>query len=117
MSSRGTYSYRQVAQAFARALAARDYPKAYAMTSQSFRNKVSEERLQAEFEAIVPTDWGAIGPVEAGESIETWPGRQSSDLGRVYVSIGGDVYSEAVIVVVTMENGKGKIREVEFGRP
>jgi hypothetical protein len=47
----------------------------------------------------------------------SWPGKQPADLGWAFVSIGGDVYSEAVIVVVTSENGEARIREVEFGRP
>jgi hypothetical protein len=73
--------------------------------------------MQAAFEAIVPTDWGPIGPIETGETLANWPGRQPSDLGWVYVSLGGDVYSEAVIAVVTMEDGEPRIREAEFGRP
>jgi hypothetical protein len=46
-----------------------------------------------------------------------WPGRESSDAGWAYVSVGGDVYSEAVTLVVTMEDGDLRIRTVEFGRP
>lgn len=37
--------------------------------------------------------------------------------GWVYVSIGGDVYSEAVTVVVTMDDESLRVRDVEFGRP
>ena len=47
----------------------------------------------------------------------SWPAKQPSDVGWAYVGIGGELYSEAVIVVVTSENGEAKIREVEFGRP
>jgi len=47
----------------------------------------------------------------------TWPGKQPADIGWAYVSIGGEVYSEAITVVVTSESGEAKIREVEFGRP
>jgi hypothetical protein len=68
-------------------------------------------------EAIVPTDWGAIGPVTVVQTMTQWPAKQPSDLGWVYVSIGGDVYSEAVIAIITLENGRPKVREVEFGRP
>jgi hypothetical protein len=39
------------------------------------------------------------------------------DVAWTYVSIGGDVYSEAVIVVVTVEADALKVRTVEFGRP
>lgn len=113
----GGTDYRQVALGFARSLAAREYPKAYAMMSHGYRQKSTVDDLRIGFEAIVPTDWGAIGPIEVGQTMTSWPGKQASDLGWAFVSIGGDVYSEAVIVVVTSENGEAKIREVEFGRP
>ena len=87
------------------------------MMSHGYRQKSTVDDLRIGFEAIVPTDWGAIGPIEVGQTMTSWPGKQASDLGWAFVSIGGDVYSEAVIVVVTSENGEAKIREVEFGRP
>jgi hypothetical protein len=31
--------------------------------------------------------------------------------------MGGDMYSEAVTVVVTLDEGELRIRTVEFGRP
>jgi hypothetical protein len=117
MTSGHTPDYRQAAIEFTRALVGRDYPSAYAMTSQGYRLKRSVDQLRSGFEAMIPTDWGAIGPIEVGQTMTSWPGRQPSDLGWVYVSVGGDVYSEAVTVVVTLENGEAKIREVEFGRP
>ena len=109
--------YKQVALEFARSLAAREYPKAYAMMSHGYRQTNTVEELRIGFEVIVPRDWGTIGPIEVGGTMTSWPGKQPADLGWAHVSIGGDVYSEAVIVVVTSENGAAKIREVEFGRP
>ena len=109
--------YRKTALEFVTALAERDYPKAYAMTAQNYRTRTTVENLRIAFETIVPTDWGPMGPVEVGQTMEVWPGKLPSDVGWAYVSIGGDVYSEAVTVVVTAENGEAKIREVEFGRP
>jgi hypothetical protein len=106
-----------IALEFTKALAARDYSKAYAMTSQSYRKRNTPERMQAAFEAIVPADWGPMGPIQVGQTMESWPGKRPEDLGWVYVSIGGDTYSEAIIVIVSWENGKALIREVEFGRP
>jgi hypothetical protein len=117
MPSGNTSDYRQIALEFAESLAAREYPKAYAMTSQGYRQGNTVDQLRTGFEAIVPTDWGAIGPIELGQTMTSWPEKQPSDLGWAYVSIGGDVYSEAVVVVVTSEDGEGKIREVQFGRP
>lgn len=108
--------FRQVALEFARALAARDYAKAHAMTSEAYRKRTTVDQLRAAFEAIVPGDW-AVRAVEVGETMTTWPDRQADDLGWAYVSIGGDAYSEAVTVVVAAENGAATIRHVEFGRP
>lgn len=87
------------------------------MTSQEYRSRTTIDQMQTAFEAIVPTDWGTMGPIEVGQTMTTWQGKQPSDLGWAYISVGGDVYSEAVTVIITEENGEPRIREVEFGRP
>ena len=109
--------YKLVALGFAEALARRDYSTAWAITSKQYRTVTTMEAMQALFEAIVPTDWKSVGPIEIGTTMESWPGQEPGDLGWVYVSIGGDVYSEAVTVVVALEDGESRIRSVEFGRP
>lgn len=106
-----------VALAFGTALVARDYAAAYGMTASDYQRRVTLDRMRESFEAVVPPDWGAEARVDAGHTMDDWPGKQAADAGWVYVSIGGDVYSEAITVVVTMENGSLKVREVEFGRP
>jgi hypothetical protein len=116
-SHRPTQDFREVALNFTKALTDRDYSKAYAMTSQDYRKQMAVNEMQAQFEAIVPRNWGAMGPVEVGQTLSDWPDKRPADLGRAYVSIGGNVYSEAVAVVVTVENGEAKVRQVEFGRP
>jgi len=95
----------------------RTYAAAYALTSNQYRDSTSVEAMQAAFEAIVPTDWKIIGPVEVGETMEDWPVRKPADVGWAYVSVGGDAYSEAITVVVTLEEDALKVRTVEFGRP
>lgn len=117
MHSEATSDFRHIALEFTQSLAAREYQKAYAMMSQQYRSQTTVEQLRADFEAIVPTDWGPTDPIEVGETMTSWPGKQPADLGWAYVSIGGDVYSEAVTVVVTSEQGEAKIHEVEMGRP
>ena len=117
MASINTSNYRKTALEFAKSLAAREYPKAYAMTSQRYQQNNTVDQLRIGFETIVPIDWGTTDPIEVGQTMTNWPGKQPSDIGWAYVSIGGDVYSEAVTVVVTSEYGEAKIREVEFGRP
>jgi len=106
-----------VALQFAEALTDRDYPKAYAMVSTEYKNRMSLDNMKLNFEAIVPSDWGPIGSIEIAATHENFPDKQPSDLGWIYVSIGGDVYSEAVTVVITLEDGEAKIRAAEFGRP
>lgn len=117
MPSENTLDYRQTALEFTHLLSARNYPKAYSMTAEEYRKQTTVEQLRTAFETIVPSDWGSIGPIEVGETMENWPGKKSADIAWVYVSIGGDVYSEAITVVVTSENEAPKIREIEFGRP
>jgi hypothetical protein len=117
MSGGSVGDYKRVALAFARALATRDYDVAYALTSKAYQDSTSLKALQAAFESIVPVDWKTIGPIEVGETMEDWPGREPSDVGWAYVSVGGDAYSEAVTVVVTLVGGELKVRTVEFGRP
>lgn len=60
MPSGNTSDYQQVALAFARSLAAREYTKAYAMTSQGYRQNNSVEQLRTGFEAFVPASDGHI---------------------------------------------------------
>jgi hypothetical protein len=105
------------ALAFGNALARRDYAAAYAMTASGYQQRMPLDDMRAAFEAIVPADGGPAPAVEAGHAMDDWPGKQAGDVGWVYVSIGGAVYSEAVTVVITSENGSLKVREVEFGRP
>ena len=111
------HAVQQFALKFTQALAARDYAAGYAMGAQEFRDKVSLQQLTAEFEEIVPEDWGSTDPIAVGETMDEWPGKGPGDIGWVYVSIGGDVYSEALVVIVAAEEGGLKVRDVEFGRP
>jgi len=117
MPAARVHDYASVGVAFAKALASRDYTSAYAMTSSEYQRGTTLAEMRAAFEAIVPTDWPTVGPVELGNTMDTWPDKQASDVGRAYISIGGDVYSEAVTVVVVLEADTMKVRTVEFGRP
>ena len=117
MSPAYTSDYQQLALKFAELLAAREYAKAYTMTSQEYRERTTDEQLRIAFEAIVPTDWDTIAPIELDQTMTDWPGKRPQDIAWAYVSLGGDVYSEAIAVIVTSEQGESKIREIEFGRP
>jgi hypothetical protein len=102
---------------FASALARRDYAAAYALTSTEYQRATTIEQMRIAFETIVPTDWKTVGPIQRGLTMTSWPDKGPHDVGWAYVSIGGDIYSEAVIVVVARERDSLKIRTVEWGRP
>lgn len=114
--AKGTQS-EELALEFARALARRDYRAAYSMTSREFQSTCSCEQMQENFESIIPEDWGSVDPIEIGTKMDNWPTKGANDLEWVYVVLGGDVYSEAVVVVVSEEDGVLRVREVEWGRP
>ena len=64
---------------------------------------------------------GAACPTQRVEGqIKDALGRWSFEPVRCGVGVrerGGDVYSEAITVVVTLEEGELRVRTVEFGRP
>jgi hypothetical protein len=65
--------------------------------------------LREQFEHMIPLDGGPVNPIEL-EKRDEWP--------FVYVVLGGDVYSEAIIIEsFTLEDGQARIDAVEFGRP
>ena len=102
---------------FSKLLASRDYSEAYALTSRSYKNNFNVADLQESFEDIIPNDWGTVDPVEISKSMTNWPDKKPSDIAWIYIVLGGDVYSEALILIITDENSTTKIRDVEFGRP
>jgi hypothetical protein len=110
-------AYQAAAVSFTQHLADRAYDEAYAMTSQEYRAAVTLEQMKEDFETIVPLDWGDVEPIEIIQTMDSWPHKRDSDLLWVYLSIGGDVYSEALVAVLTSEDDEPRIREVEFGRP
>ena len=94
---------------FARALADRDYAAAHAICSSEYQDRFNADFLAREFEGIVPLDWGEIDPIELVEH---------GGFPFIYIHLGGDVYSEAIIInSFVNENGQLKIASFEFGRP
>jgi hypothetical protein len=87
------------------------------MTSSDYQHSTTLHEMRAGFQAIVPVDWRTVGPIEIGQVMESWPAKKPSDVGWVYISIGSDVYSEALTLVVMLEGNTLKVRTVEFGRP
>jgi hypothetical protein len=72
MAGPGALGPREVAIQFTKALADRNYVRAPAMTSRNYKKRVSIEQMRTAFEAIVPTNWGVIGPIEVVGTMTEW---------------------------------------------
>lgn len=100
---------KQLALNFARALSQRDYPGAYEMCSEKLKSHVSLEVIRNQFEDMIPQDWGDVNPIELEDQL---------DFPFIYVVLGGDVYSEAIIIdAFVVEQDQVRIDHFEFGRP
>src|SRR5215203_2565044 len=106
-----------VALAFAQALVAEDYRGAYGMLASSLRERFPPPFLKAKYERMIEYGEGLPNFVGVMGILDDWPGKQKEDVGWAYVAIGGDTFSEAVAVVVALEQGQRVIREIEWGRP
>ena len=98
-----------VALEFAHSLADRNYAAAHDMLDQSLQENMPVDELQRQFESVIPLDWGDVDPIELANQ---------DNLPFVYVVLGGDVYSEAIVIhEFSRKNEAVKISEFEFGRP
>lgn len=107
--------------AFARALVAGEYEVAYNMLSATLQAALPLAQLREQYESMIEPmieDGGNPPYVEDVITIlDDWPTKEFADIGWAYVAIGGDVYSEAVSVLVMQEHTKHVIREIQWGRP
>ena len=95
---------------FARALSERRYVEAHAMCTPDLRSKVSVEKMRSDFEAMIPLDWGPVAPIELVDIGELSP-------PYLYVSLGGEVYSEAIAIYMADVDGNVQVDRFELGRP
>ena len=95
------------AEQFAKHLVAHDYAAANAMLVTPAPD------LQKQYETMVESI-GKVTGTQVMNTMTAWPDKQPTDTGWAYVSINGELGSEAVTVVVTRDK---KIRTVEWGRP
>jgi hypothetical protein len=68
------------------------------------------EQMRSGFEAIIPLDWGPVAPIELVDIGEL-------SLPYLYVSLGGEVYSEAIAIYLSDVNGSPQVDSFELGRP
>ena len=79
------------------------------MLDKSLQQRMPVEELQRQFEQMIPLDWGEVDPIEL---------QNTGFSPLVYIVMGGDVYSEAIIInEFSLENNSVKISGFEFGRP
>ncbi len=110
-------AYPEFATDFAKALTSGDYDAAYDMLSPEMKRKNSADSLGYEFEEMVKYG-GSPARVDGFiETLDDWPDKATDEVGWVYVSVGGDDYAEAVIVVVSVHGDGLAINSVEWGRP
>jgi len=112
-----------IAQTFAELLVDGDFKGAHSMLAKELKRRLKAADLEREYTNMI----GQYG--EEGEELpddlevvvmssETgMPDMHPQDVGWVYVSIGGDGFSEAIAVTVTQEDDEMKIRTLEWGRP
>ena len=104
-----TEEEKKLALELAYKLEKKEYDSAYAMLSSNFQATLSATEFRRLYEQMISEDWGEIDPIELMDSDE-YP--------FLYVVLGGDVYSEAIIIDrFVVENGNSKIDSLEFGRP
>lgn len=108
--------YGQVALKFSTALLNGQFEEAHALLGASLRGEWTPFLLQKTYEEMV--EYFEIPPNEVSvDSVDTEMIGIKPDSAWVYVSIIGEGNSEAVIVVVSNEDGRYLIQELEWGRP
>ncbi len=110
-------NYPKFASRFAMALTDGEYEVAHEMLSPDMQQKHTADALGKKFEAMVKYG-GSPAKVDGFiETLEDWPDKEPGDVGWVYVSVSGDDYAEAVIVIVSANDGGMSISSIEWGRP
>jgi hypothetical protein len=102
--------HKALALEFSHLLSQRNYRAAYTLCSAKLQTQISIDQMKKLFEQMIPLDWGPVDPIMTEEG--------DGNLPFIYVVLGGDTYSEAIIIEsFIMENGKLKINLFQFGRP
>lgn len=105
---------------FAEDLKAGRFESAHGQLTQANKLVWSANTLQQQYEDMISYGEGpAIDlNVELTDDMEDWlQEKRKEDIGWVYVSIAGELFSEAVALIYTGEGGVPKIRAIEWGRP
>lgn len=106
-----------IAEQFGNALANTDYIVAHALLSKEQQQLYSPEELKHRVMCMTAYAPGPIREVVAMEAIDNWWPKRNGDMAWVYVALTGDLFSEAVTLVLIVEEGEICIRDIEWGRP
>ena len=107
----------EIAGQFARALAAGDSTTAQESLSQKLGAQVSAAELSSCFESLADDMGGVTGVGQPMVILENWPDMSAHDKAMVYVPLEGDVFSEAITVIVSEIENVFCISSIEWGRP
>jgi len=109
----------EVAGQFGYFIAKADYTAAHNLLTQEAQKLYSSDDLKKSVEQMTEYGQGPILEVDIMSDyiLKDWPTKQEKDLVWVYVSLVGEDFCEAVIVILADEIGDVRIRYLEWGRP
>ena len=102
---------------FASALVENRYSDACSMLTAELQKSWPPEKLESRYKEMIA--YGGEPVIVDGHTafMDNWPDKKTGDIGWVYVSVSGNTFGEAVTLIVTIEMGEPKIRNIEWGRP
>lgn len=109
----------QLAQQFGELIAKEDYKAAHTLLTTEAQKTNSVKEMKRRFKGMRSYAPGPITNVLVMKEfvLEDWPAKQNGDVASIYVSLDGDSFCEAVSVIVTVQAGQLRIRDIEWGRP
>jgi hypothetical protein len=78
---------------------------------------VAATDLSLEFELLAKDMGGVTGIGEPMVILQEWPDMSANDRAMVYVPLEGDVFSEAITVIISQTDDALCISSIEWGRP
>jgi hypothetical protein len=108
-----------VAERFGNLVAKTDYRAAQALLTVETRKIYSPDDIRWTVEGMTACRAGTIQKIELAEDIvrKDWPEKQRGDIALVRVRLIGDVFVEAVTMVLAEEAGAIRIRDLQWGLP
>ena len=106
-----------VAFAFASALVAGDFSRAYDMLGESVRQTTTAETLRTEYELMLSYAESQPTMMEVMAVNRDFAWMKPDDVATVYTAIYEDDFCEGVDVLLCRENSRIAIKEIIWGRP